>query len=475
MVFRKVGVCNIMSKLLELLVSLSVAGSTAVACILLLRLISPGVFPSKWRYAIGKMAIGLYLLPVALVMQWPLPFFIPKQTTTVPIPELPSSVHEIQPGLPTVAIPELNLSPDVALVFLSIWGTGVFAFAMWQVYCYRRFIKKLQQTRSPVPENSEAAKQLTMMKEVLGMQGNVRLAHSSAVRSPILVGLWRPTIYLPMENLANVDITMVIHHELIHLKRKDLWVKAITLAASALHWFNPLVYILRKDIHTWSELSCDEEVVKEMSYTERKRYGETLLNVMTGSRGMPARFFASLSSEGRQLKRRLTLMLNVKKLKKHTIIMSAAAVIAVGIIGTSTAAWAAKITPKVNTDTNQTIEGTGDSIRYDGVQFLKYSALTPDEQKFVTEKGIGGLYALEGHERLMHFTELTPDEQRQLTKEDGYYSPESIARIKESSVTITHQEDPSIPLGTSMTIRSVTPEERAVFKKREEEARAGDQ
>jgi beta-lactamase regulating signal transducer with metallopeptidase domain len=457
-----------MSKLLELLVSLSVAGSTAVACILLLRLISPGVFSSKWRYAIGKMAIGLYLLPVALVMQWPLPFFIPKQTTTVPIPELPSSVHEIQPGLPTVAIPELNLSPDVALVFLSIWGTGVFAFAMWQVYCYRRFIKKLQQTRSPVPENSEAAKQLTMMKEVLGMQGNVRLAHSSAVRSPILVGLWRPTIYLPMENLANVDITMVIHHELIHLKRKDLWVKAITLAASALHWFNPLVYILRKDIHTWSELSCDEEVVKEMSYTERKRYGETLLNVMTGSRGMPARFFASLSSEGKQLKRRLTLMLNVKKLKKHTIIMSAAAVIAVGIIGTSTAAWAAKITPKVNTDTNQT-------IRYDGVQFLKYSALTPDEQKFVTEKGIGGLYALEGHERLMHFTELTPDEQRQLTKEDGYYSPESIARIKESSVTITHQEDPSIPLGTSMTIRSVTPEERAVFKKREEEARAGDQ
>ncbi|WP_276918931.1 M56 family metallopeptidase [Aneurinibacillus aneurinilyticus] len=451
-----------MSKLLELLVSLSVAGSTAVACILLLRLISPGVFSSKWRYAIGKMAIGLYLLPVALVMQWPLPFFIPKQTTTVPIPELPSSVHEIQPGLPTVAIPELNLSADVALVFLSIWGTGVFAFAMWQVYCYRRFIKKLQQTRSPVLENSEAAKQLTMMKEVLGMQGNVRLAHSSAVRSPILVGLWRPTIYLPMENLANVDMAMVIHHELIHLKRKDLWIKAITLAASALHWFNPLVYILRKDIHTWSELSCDEEVVKEMSYTERKRYGETLLNVMTGSRGMPARFFASLSSEGKQLKRRLTLMLNVKKLKKHTIIMSVAAVIAVGIIGTSTAAWAAKITPKVNTDTNQT-------IRYDGVQFLKYSALTPDEQKFVTEKGIGGLYALEGYERLIHFAELTPDEQRQVTKEDGYYSPESIARIKESFVTITHQEDPSIPPGTSMTIRSVTPEERAVFKKREEE------
>lgn len=151
----------------------------------------------------------------------------------------------------------------------------------------------------------------------------------------------------------------------------------------------------------------------------------------------------------------------------------------VGAISASTSAWAAKVTPKVITDPNKIVEGTGDSVLYRGVQFLKYSALTPDEQKFVTEKG--GLYALEGYERLVPFDELTPDKQRQVTKEEGYYSPESIKRLKEShekfppgvSVTITHQEDPSILPGTSMTIRSLTPEESAVFKKREEEAKSG--
>lgn len=50
---------------------------------------------------------------------------------------------------------------------------------------------------------------------------------------------------------------------MIHLKRNDLWIKALVLVANALHWFNPLVYVLRKDIHMWSELSCDEEVVKD--------------------------------------------------------------------------------------------------------------------------------------------------------------------------------------------------------------------
>jgi len=470
-----------MNKLLELLVSLSIAGSTVLACILLLQLLSPGIFPTKWRYAIGKMALGFYLMPIPLVMQWLLPLFIPRQTTTVLISGLPSKVQQTQSDLAMAAAPGLNLSADAALVLLSIWGAGAFVFAIWQAYCYRRFIKKLQQTHSPVPENSEAAKQLTLMKEALGLQSNVQLAHSSALRSPVLVGFWKPVIYLPMENLAHVDMGMVIRHELIHLKRKDLWVKAFMLGASALHWFNPLVHILRKDIHTWSELACDEEVVKGMSYAERKRYGETILNVVAGSRNLPVQFCASLSSDGKQLKRRLTIMLNVKKMKKHTIIMTAAAVIAVGAIGTSTGAWAAQITPKVSTGTHQTVEGAGDTIQYNGVQFVKYSALTPDEQKFVTENGLEGLYALEGYESLLPYDELTSDEQSQVTAEAGYYSPESIARLKESyekyprgkSVTITHQEDASIPPGTSMTIRSLTPEENAVFKKREEEARSG--
>src|SRR5690606_11846085 len=130
-----------------------------------------------------------------------------------------SSAQQTQPDLPIVAmpkpsLPELNLSADAALLFLVIWGTGALPFPIWQIYCYRTFIKKLQQTRSPVPENSEAAKQLYFMKGALDMQNNVLLAYSSAIRSPVLVGLWRPIIYLPLENLTNVDISMVLHHEL---------------------------------------------------------------------------------------------------------------------------------------------------------------------------------------------------------------------------------------------------------------------
>lgn len=313
-----------MNTILELLLTLTVAGSAVVACILVLRIVFVNTFPTKWRYGIGKMAVVFYLLPVVLGIRWISPLFTFSATATVPIVnELPSTVQHAMPGPYSGTgleplIPAKTISVNVALPLIVLWAIGAIAFVAWQMYCYRRFLKKLEHSRVTVPISSEAAKQLSFIKEALGVKSSVGLAHSFIIRSPVLVGLWKPTIYLPIENTVNMD--MVIRHELIHLKRKDLWVKAFTLGASALHWFNPLVHILRKDLHVWSELSCDEEVVKEMSYAERKRYGETILSVMAGSRNLPVQFIASLSGDGKQLKRRLMMMLNVKKQKRKQCI-----------------------------------------------------------------------------------------------------------------------------------------------------------
>jgi len=424
-----------MNNILELLFTLNVAGSVVVACILLLRLLPADAFPTKWRYGLSKMAVVFYLFPLALVLQYLWSLFTPNQAPS--LSGLPMSVQQIQPDLSKVAIPELNFTADIALAFLSMWGIGALVFAIWQVYCYRTFVGKLQQTRIPVSENSEAVRQLTLMKEVLGIHSNVQLAYSSAVRSPLLIGLWKPTIYLPTENIADMDKGMVIRHELIHLKRRDLWVKAFALGASAINWFNPLVHILRRDIQTWSEFSCDEEVVKEMSYAERKRYGETILNVMEGARNLPVQFCAFLSSDGKQLKRRLIMMLSVKKLKRQTVIIAATAVIAVGAIGTSTAVWASKNSPEIKTEAtindaaNQTIEEIGGSASNtisQSTHYFKYDALLPDEKELVTKEL--GLYDPKGYDTLVPYEKLTPAEQTQVTKEDGIYTSEVIDKLK---------------------------------------------
>jgi len=332
-----------MNIMVEWLLTLTIAGSAVVACILLLGFISSDTWPpTKWRYRLSKMAAVFYIVPFALGLHWLLPLV--SHTTT-------AAAKHTMLGFSSVvnrSVQETTVSANIALPLIVMWAIGAIAFAAWQCYGYRRFLKTLKRTRIAVPSSSEAAEQLSLVKQDLRITNKVQLAYSPIVQTPLLVGLWKPTIYLPTEDTVDVEISMVIRHELIHLKRKDLWVKAFVLAASSLHWFNPFVHLLRKDIHTWSELSCDEEVVAAMTYAERRRYGETILNVMAGSKKqLPVQFCASLSGEGKQLKRRLTMMLKVKKPKKSTLYATLATVGAVIAISIGAGAWASSHTPSI--------------------------------------------------------------------------------------------------------------------------------
>ncbi|MDI4647949.1 M56 family metallopeptidase [Cohnella hashimotonis] len=335
-----------MNTMLELLFTLAVAGSVVTACILFLRKVPVHIFPAKWRYRLQKIAILLYLLPVAAGISWIFPLIDAHTTTTT----VQNSTSITQAGFIPESFMSLRTIPaSAALIFLSIWAIGAIGFAARQLYDYRRFTVALSRSRTDLPERGEAAVRLSFLKEELGLKSKVALAGSSIVRSPVLAGLRQPTIYFPQALASGVDLDMdmVLRHELMHLKRKDLWVKALALVVGALHWYNPLAHLLRKEIQLWSELSCDEEVVVGMSHAERKRYGSTLLNVVAGSGNLPTRFCASLSGDGKQLKRRLTLMLNVKKLKKKTMVLTVSAVFLIAAVSTTAAVWASDNTPTV--------------------------------------------------------------------------------------------------------------------------------
>lgn len=435
MVFGKVGI-NHMSHFFELLVTLTVAGSTVVICMLLIRFISPQVFPAKWHYLIGKMAVWLYLFPIALIIKWLIPYLTPNPENSF-LTALP--IQQLSTGNVTSLISEQRIPFETAWLLFGLWGIGASTFAVWQVYCYHRFTIKVKESSLPISNNNEAAKQLAYLKKMLRIRGNVQLSYSSSIKSPVLVGLLKPTILLPMSDKLEIDLSMVLHHELVHLKRKDLWMKMLILVISALHWFNPLVHLLRKDIHAWSELSCDEEVVKEMTYAQRKRYGDTILNVMIGARGLPVRFCASLSGDGKQLKRRLTMMLNGKKVKKHTVLLMTATIIIIGAIGTSTAVWAAKSTPDVEGFVTHQfaieLKDENSAIDDETLHNWFFDALTPEQQKSVTKEMAH--YYVDEHGNIDYgtgeipFTSLTAEQQRQAKKELGWYSIKLVRELKD--------------------------------------------
>jgi len=69
-------------------------------------------------------------------------------------------------------------------------------------------------------------------------------------------------------------------HELIHYKHKDIWNKLLLVVANAVHWFNPLVYVMRWRLNTDIEMACDSEVVEGSDAEFRKQYSETILSAI---------------------------------------------------------------------------------------------------------------------------------------------------------------------------------------------------
>ncbi|MDE6673806.1 MAG: M56 family metallopeptidase, partial [Acetatifactor sp.] len=97
------------------------------------------------------------------------------------------------------------------------------------------------------------------------------------VKSPFILGIFRPGIYLPSD-IGQEQMDYVLAHERAHLKRKDhLW-KALGYLLLAVYWFHPLVWVafilLCRDI----EVACDEKVIRNLDMSERKAYSRALLS-----------------------------------------------------------------------------------------------------------------------------------------------------------------------------------------------------
>lgn len=96
------------------------------------------------------------------------------------------------------------------------------------------------------------------------------------VRSPFVLGVLRPRIYVP-SGMEEDQLQHILAHENAHIRRRDHWWKPLGFVLLAVYWYNPLLWVayilLCRDI----ECACDEKVVAKLDEGEKKQYSETLL------------------------------------------------------------------------------------------------------------------------------------------------------------------------------------------------------
>lgn len=107
-----------------------------------------------------------------------------------------------------------------------------------------------------------------------------RLIVSESVSTPMMMGLFVPTILMPPITLTDREAEYVLKHEWSHFQHGDLWKKLLFNILCAFLWWNPFMYVIKKRLDYILEISCDHYVVKGQDNSDRIGYVETTLDVM---------------------------------------------------------------------------------------------------------------------------------------------------------------------------------------------------
>jgi len=202
-----------------------------------------------------------------------------------------------------------------------IWIMGVIVLLLLRVIPYIRF-KSYILRNSKVVEEEDIINLFDLCKAELNLNTKIDLRICNNISSPMLIGIFNPIVLIPSIDIDYKKLKMIFLHELNHCKRRDIIIKVLGIIINAIHWFNPLIYILLNETDKYCEYSIDEKVVEEMDINDRKFYGETILDVIISSKFKRVSLTTSMGSGGKQLKTRLENMICSFKITRKKQVFS---------------------------------------------------------------------------------------------------------------------------------------------------------
>lgn len=212
-----------------------------------------------------------------------------------------------------------------------LWLTGTVIFITYQSLRQLRFLKMVKRWSQRVTDQ-QTLNILQSLQAELEVSQQVKLQVCPSITSPMMLGFVNPVILLPATNFSVDELFFVLKHELVHFKRKDLWYKSLVLIAVAIHWFNPIVYLMAKAIAVQCEISCDAEVVKNTDRYGRQLYSETIIGVIEKP-GMQTVFSTDFYGGKKGMRNRITAIMDTTRKKTGVFVLCA---VLIGTIGTGT-------------------------------------------------------------------------------------------------------------------------------------------
>lgn len=286
----------------------SIAATVVVLLVVLVQWLLRRRLPATWQYALGLLVVARLVLPTSPAS--PISLFNLQdhfghegaRRVTLPVlsPTSARSHQDVVAGHPTATtdtaptekppvlkatdVSKTSATPDGRVNFVRIaaqlWALGAVAYLAVVLAAHRRLARSLQNMLPP--SDKRMATLVVQSRTALDLKREVQVIESPHIHTPAVFGFVRPRLLLPnglSQRLTDDQLRLVILHELIHVKRRDVLQNWLLIGVQVLHWFNPIVWLALRRLRADRELVCDAAVLVLLNPAERHTYGDTLIKL----------------------------------------------------------------------------------------------------------------------------------------------------------------------------------------------------
>lgn len=272
-------------------------------------------------YKVFTIILLLLILPINTIDFSNIKDILPKQETievvetfvepitTEIILETSNTIIEVNDSINIKNNKLSNFSQFVPYLWISISIIFLlYNFITYFVYLYK---SKKSYIEIKVPEIEEKINKIC--KEIKCK--NIAYAFSESITTPMVVGIFKKKIILPQNILETQDYEMILMHEIIHIKNRDIECKFVLLLINSIYWFNPVIYKFIDQVEEVLELKCDEIVLENQPQIYKIKYAQVLLNQIEENRNSKYRFSLNFANKRRNIMKRFSNIVDKSKKK----------------------------------------------------------------------------------------------------------------------------------------------------------------
>lgn len=268
-----------MDEILMDLFALSLGGGVVALVLMGVARVTRARYAAKWRCVIWALLCLrlIILLPLVPQVQAPVQMTVPQMDRPVAVSAAPTvapntgTAPQIHPDEEEKA-PALTMSHIVS----GVWLLGMCGVLVWSGVSHMRLRRYLRRWAA-VETREEVCYRYAAQAQRLNLKRVPKLLACPGLEVPMLTGLVAPALMLPQNASPEDGLDYALLHELIHYRRRDIWLKALVMLTVSVHWFNPVMWLMVRQVDRDIELACDEMALTVLPEEERLAYGETIL------------------------------------------------------------------------------------------------------------------------------------------------------------------------------------------------------